>query len=49
LRLFDGLSYLEIAAVVEAPEGTVKSRLNQARKLLRACLENHGIMADHTS
>lgn len=47
LRLFDGLNYAEIAAVMEAPAGTVKSRLNQARKRLRACLEQHGILADH--
>ena len=49
LRLFDGLSYAEIATASDVPEGTVKSRLNHARKLLKTCLENHGILAGHAS
>ena len=34
LRTIDGLSYAEIAEALECPVGTVKSRLNQARKML---------------
>lgn len=36
LRYFDDLSYEEIAQAVSVPLGTVKSRINQALKLLRA-------------
>jgi RNA polymerase sigma-70 factor (ECF subfamily) len=34
LRTMDGLSYDDIAQALECPVGTVKSRLNQARKML---------------
>ncbi len=34
LRTMDGLSYDEIAQALKCPVGTVKSRLNQARKML---------------
>lgn len=34
LRTVDGLSYGEIAKALDCPVGTVKSRLNQARKML---------------
>lgn len=44
LRIFDERSYEEIADALECPEGTVKSRLNQARRLLRACLEQNGVL-----
>jgi RNA polymerase sigma-70 factor (ECF subfamily) len=44
LRTFDDLSYEEIAEVVECPAGTVKSRLNQARKLLRERLRERAIL-----
>jgi RNA polymerase sigma-70 factor (ECF subfamily) len=39
LREYEGLSYQEIAETLEIPVGTVMSRLNYARKLLRDRLE----------
>ena len=44
LRTFDNLSYTDIAASAACPEGTVKSRLNQARKLLKECLGRRGLL-----
>lgn len=39
LREYEGLSYQEIADALEIPVGTVMSRLNYARKLLKEKLE----------
>lgn len=44
LRVSDGLCYEEIALSLGCPAGTVKSRLNQARKLLRDCLKLRGVL-----
>lgn len=44
LRVADGMNYEEIAEALECPKGTVKSRLNQARGLLRTCLEQRGVV-----
>jgi RNA polymerase sigma-70 factor (ECF subfamily) len=38
LKEMDGMSYEEIAAVVEVPLGTVRSRIHRARLELRAKL-----------
>lgn len=44
LRTFEDLSYEEIAGVMACPEGTVKSRLNQARKMLRERLKELAVL-----
>lgn len=41
LREYEGLSYQEIAAALQIPAGTVMSRLNYARKVLKGKLEQH--------
>lgn len=41
LHHLDGLSVLEIAAVLDVPAGTVKSRLHKARGQLRSTLEDN--------
>jgi RNA polymerase sigma-70 factor (ECF subfamily) len=43
LRHFQGLSYREISDVVGVPQKTVKSRLFEARRSLRARLERIGL------
>ncbi len=42
LRYFNDLSYDEIAYIADIPLGTVKSRINQALKLLRGRLDLRG-------
>lgn len=39
LTYYQGLSYPEIAAIADCPEGTVKTRMYHARKVLLRCLE----------
>jgi RNA polymerase sigma-70 factor (ECF subfamily) len=41
LLFLEGLTVAEIAAIVGAPPGTVKSRVHHAKKALRALLEGH--------
>ncbi len=43
LRYFNELSYNEIAQVLEIPLGTVKSRLNEAIRILRRELSQEGL------
>jgi len=38
LAFFEGLVYHEISVVIDIPEGTVKSRIHQAKSALRKCL-----------
>lgn len=44
LRTFDDRSYDEIAEIMECPKGTVKSRLNQARKMLHERLKELSVL-----
>jgi len=39
----EGLSYKEIADVMDCPVGTVMSRLHRARKMLQASLRDHAV------
>ncbi|MDQ2085267.1 sigma-70 family RNA polymerase sigma factor [Herbivorax sp. ANBcel31] len=41
LRDIQGFSYEEIAKIIKCPEGTVKSRINRARKALKDILKNN--------
>ena len=42
LKELQGLRYHEIASIIEIPEGTVASRLFNARKALKATLDGMG-------
>lgn len=44
LRMQDEMTYQDIATACEVPVGTVKSRLNAARRALRDCLERKGVL-----
>lgn len=44
LRTFDGMRYEQIAETLGCPPGTVKSRLNEARKRLHACVQGKGVL-----
>jgi RNA polymerase sigma-70 factor (ECF subfamily) len=44
LRVIEGMSYAEISEVLDCPEGTVKSRLSEARRRLREQLVKAGVV-----
>lgn len=44
LKTFDGMRYEEIAQAAGCPAGTVKSRINEARKRLQVCLQGKGVL-----
>jgi RNA polymerase sigma-70 factor (ECF subfamily) len=44
LRDIDGMSYNEIAEIMEIPLGTVKSKLHYARKKLRQFIEEANLV-----
>jgi RNA polymerase sigma-70 factor (ECF subfamily) len=44
LRVYDEAAYDAIGRVLECPVGTVKSRLNEARRRLRDCLKRRGVL-----
>ena len=44
LRIYEEMTYDEIAETVGCPKGTVKSRLNQARSMLHRRLEELGVL-----
>jgi RNA polymerase sigma-70 factor (ECF subfamily) len=46
LVFFQGLSYREVAQVVDCPVGTVKSRVSYAKRCLNGVLRRMGIGAD---
>ena len=39
LRYYEGLSYAQMAEVLDRPAGTIASGLNRARAMLKECLE----------
>lgn len=43
LAFLDGLSYREVARIVDCPVGTVKSRVSYARRCLRRILDDRGV------
>ena len=49
LRDFKDLSYSQIAYILDIPEGTIKSRINRARKALRQLLVNKKELKDYIS
>lgn len=46
LRYFEEMKYNEIADILDISEGTVKSRLNNAKKILKSMLEAKGVGGD---
>jgi RNA polymerase sigma-70 factor (ECF subfamily) len=48
LKDVEGMDYATIAQIIEAPVGTVKSRLHRGRLMLRAMLREEGIQGGRT-
>ena len=46
LAFFEDMGYRDIAEVMAVPEGTVKTRIFHAKKLLQHCLGQFGIVGD---
>ena len=46
-REFDGLTYEEIAEVMECPVGTVRSRIFRAREALEKIIDREGKSESH--
>lgn len=46
LTFYEGLSYTEVANIVDCPVNTVKTRVFNARKQLTECLANQGLDTD---
>ena len=44
LRVERDMDYAAIAAALECPVGTVKSRISEARRRLALCLERRGVL-----
>jgi len=44
LRTFDRMPYDAMAETLAVPVGTIKSRMNQARRRLRDCLQERGVI-----
>lgn len=47
LAFFEDLSYSEIAAILDCPPGTVKTRMYHARLNLKQCLQRKGVEGCH--